>query len=119
MHHGRHTSSHSQATGITTSRLLEKAEHLLAHEPTYSGHDGASGIKFIAIADNYIHCNQETAHRMIAAVTARLTLLLSRRLKTTTVGHFVSHRDGLLESNVLVLSLLLSRFGHFPDGQVP
>ncbi len=66
-----HTTTRSQ--GITTYRLLEKAEHLLAHVPTYSGHDGSSGIKFIAIADNYMHCNQETAHRMISAVTARLT----------------------------------------------
>jgi hypothetical protein len=69
---GRHHTTR-RSRGITTYRLLEMAEHLLAHVPTYSGHDGSSGIKFIAIADNYMHCNQETAHRMISAVTARLT----------------------------------------------
>jgi hypothetical protein len=66
-----HTTTRSQ--GVTTYTLLEKAEHLLAHVPTYSGQDGSSGIKFIAIADNYMQCNQETAHRMISAVTARFT----------------------------------------------
>jgi hypothetical protein len=69
---GRQHTVH-RSKGITTYRLLKKAEHLLSHVPTYSGHDGSSGIKFIAIADNYMHCNQETAHRMISAVTARLT----------------------------------------------
>jgi hypothetical protein len=69
---GRHHTT-TRSRGITTYRLLKEAEHLLAHVPTYSGHDGSSGIKFIAIADNYMHCNQETAHRMISAVTARLT----------------------------------------------
>jgi hypothetical protein len=69
---GFHTTTCSR--GITTYRLLEKAKHLLAHVPTYSGHDGSSGIKFIAMADNYMHCNQETTHRMISAVMARLTL---------------------------------------------
>jgi hypothetical protein len=58
---------------VVAYKLKEKAEHLLSHIPTYDGHEGSSGIKFISMADDYMHNNQETCHRMITAVTSRLT----------------------------------------------
>jgi hypothetical protein len=48
--------------------------------------------------------------------------LLTRQVSffwSEVLGHFGSHHDGLLEANFLVLSLLRSRFGHFPDGHFP
>ena len=54
-------------------RLQEKAEHLLSHIPAYDGHEGSSGIKFISLADEFMHNNDETCHRMITALTSRFT----------------------------------------------
>ena len=58
---------------IVTYRLQEKAEHLLTHIPSYDGHEGSSGIKFISLADEFMHNNDETCHRMITALTSRFS----------------------------------------------
>jgi hypothetical protein len=68
-----HNSTRDFDNNIVTYQLQEKAEQLLSHIPTYDGHEGSSGIKFISMADEYMHNNQETCHRMITAVTSRFT----------------------------------------------